>query len=137
MKSEIHLITIKIFLEKIYFSNKRRIFRSAIYAIISCSIGIILGWIFRVPKIKLLDILYNQDSEWRKEITLEYYRKTSSFFSSEYFYLNWPLLIISSLAIFLLLIFFNDTKLRQYFADKLSFKDERETPNNTHPRIEE
>ena len=78
--------------------------RLYIYLVVSLLIGFFLGWYYKLPNEKLLEILLDNDSKWRKDLTLEFARKQEPFFSSEYFSFNWVAFILVTVACLLCLM---------------------------------
>ncbi len=83
----------KIRLKKI--NGKVRVY---IYIVLSLFIGFFLGWYYKLPNGKLYEILLDKESKWRKDLTLEFAKKSEPFFSNEYFSFNWLAFILVSVA---------------------------------------
>jgi hypothetical protein len=49
---------------------------------------------------ELLDLLFKQKAEWRKDMLLKLAEETEPFFKSQFYSFNWTVFIISSLFVF-------------------------------------
>ena len=108
------------------YNNERRV-RIYSYLVLSTFAGFMLGWYFKLPNNILLIQLGKCDSLFRKNLVLDFYKNKSTFFSTVFFSFNWVVFLLSTLICFLLLLFFNDAKFRQYLFDKITFREEKKS----------